>query len=252
MILISSSPLFWAYNMQFMGAGVLMPVYCFLHYIQAPIENFRARDMRLTDMAYTSSILPVVLAAYYVPNFAMMVSFLDPQTRHTWNWIWQPFAVWASIMQLVLKKTIIPNTVKNDRIENPYRDLPTIRFTIGSLCAVSAATWWYTLYSAPVSWSMLFIPNIAAGQSGHDSVRLFMQFDQICSMGASFLWLLYLYGDLRKAGMIYDSWISILAKGTVTVFALGPGTTLGLGWLYREKILATRWHKDALVPRKSR
>ncbi|KAH7402239.1 hypothetical protein DE146DRAFT_459836 [Phaeosphaeria sp. MPI-PUGE-AT-0046c] len=244
-------PLFWAYNMQFMGAGVLMSVYCFLHYVQTPIESFRARDMRLTDMAYTATILPVVVATYYVPNFGSMASFLDPQTRHTWNWIWQPFAVWASIMQFMLKKTIMPNT-RNDRIEDPCRDLPTIRFTIGTLCSVSALMWWYTLYSAPVSWATLFIPNIAPGQSGHDSVRLFMQFDQICSFGASFLWLLYLYGDMKKAGMMHNSWTSILLKGVITILALGPGTAVGLGWLHRERILSTRWHKDALMPRQAK
>jgi hypothetical protein len=232
-----------------MGIGVLMALYCFLHYVQTPIENFRARDMRLTSMTYTSTILPVMLATFYIPNFAMMASFLSPETRHTWNWMWQPFAVYTSILQFVLTKTIAPDTVEKDRLENPQRDLPTIRFTVRTLCAVSAATWWYTLYYAPVSWATLFIPNLAEGQSGHEYIRMFMHFDQLFSMGACFLWLMYLYGDLKTAGMMDDSGFSIILKGAILLVTTGPGVTVGLGWLHREKILATRWHKDALMPR---
>lgn len=79
---------------------------------------------------------------------------------------------------------------------------------------------------------------------------MFLQFDEIFSMGACFLWLLYLYGDMKKAGMMNDSWISIILKGTISLVSLGPGVTVGLGWLYRERLLATRWHRDALVPKK--
>ncbi|KAF1919000.1 hypothetical protein BDU57DRAFT_527108 [Ampelomyces quisqualis] len=235
---------------QFFGIGVLMAVYCFLHYIQSPIEKFRARDMRLTDMSYTASILPLLLLVHYIPNLASFSTFLDLQTRHTWNWIWQPMPVYISILQFVLKKTVMPDTMKQDRIHDPSRDLPTIRYTIGGLCAISTVTWWYTLYAAPCSWATLFVPNLTAGQTGDEYVRLFMQCDEIFSMGAVCLWLLYLYGDLKKAGMMGDSWLSVLFKGTVLLVFSGPGVAVGLGWLYRERLLATRWHKDALVPGK--
>lgn len=236
--------------MQTYGAGVLVPIYFFVHYVQSPIENFRARDMRLTDMSYTASVLPVLVLAHYIPNFGSFLPNLDPQTRHMWNWIWQPFPVYVSVLQNVLKYTVMPNTVKKDRIDNPQRDLPTIHYTIGSLCALSAATWWYTLYASPYSPAALFIPNLAPGQTGDAYTRMFLQFDEIFSMGACFLWLLYLYGDMKKAGMMEDSWIGILAKGVASLVVLGPGVTVGLGWLYRERLLATKWHKDALVPGK--
>jgi hypothetical protein len=245
---VSSVPLLLGYNMQFLGIGVLMALYCFMHYVQSPIENFRARDMRLTDMSYTATVLPVLIAAHYIPNFGSFLSFIDPQTRHMWNWIWQPFPVYISIAQFVLKKTVMPDTVAKDRIENPSADLWTIRYTVGSLCVLSTATWWYTLYASPFSWLTLFVPNIAPGQTGDEYIRMFLQFDEIFSIGACFIWLLYLYGDMKKAGMMEDSWTGILLKGVVSLVTLGPGVTVGLGWLYREKILATKWHKDALVP----
>jgi hypothetical protein len=234
--------------MQFFGVGVVMAVYCFIHYIQSPVENFRARDLRLTDMSYTVSVLPAMIVAHYIPLYCSFLPSIDPQTRHMWNWIWQPFPVYVSILQFVLKKTVMPDTVREDRIDNPSRDLPTIRYTIGTLCAISTATWRYTLYAAPFSWATLFVPNIALDQTGDEYIRMFLQFDQIFAIGACFLWLMYLYSDMKRAGMMEDSWISIVLKGAASLVVMGPGATVGLGWLYRERLLATKWHKDALVP----
>ena len=166
--------------MQFYGIGVLMALYCFAHYIQSPIENFRARDLRLTDMSHTASVLPVLILTHYVPTYGAYLSFIDPETRHKWEWIWQPFPIFASILQIVLKKTVMPDTVKADRIHNVNRDLPTIHFTILSLCAISAGTWLYTIARSPFSMLTLFVPNIAATQTGDEWIRLFLQFDEIC------------------------------------------------------------------------
>jgi hypothetical protein len=248
---LSFAPVILGYNMQFFGIGVLMALWCLVHYIQTPIENFRARDMRLTDLSYTASVLPVILLTYYVPHIASFATFIDPQTRHMADWIWQPFAIWTSILQFVLKKTIMPDTVEKDSIKNPDRDLPTINYTIYSLCGISAATWWYTLYTAPFSAATLFVPSFAATKTGDEFIRLFLQFDEIFSFGAFFLWLLYLFGDLKRAGMMADSWISVVGKGVATLVVAGPGVTAGLGWLWRERILATKWHKDAIVSTKS-
>jgi hypothetical protein len=102
---------------------------------------------------------------------------------------------------------------------------------------------------SPFSWFTLFIPNLAAGQTGDEYIRMFLQFDEIFSIGACLLWLLYLYGDMKSAGMMKDSWLGIVLKGAVSLATFGPGATVGLGWLYREKFLASQWHKDALVPK---
>lgn len=228
-----------------------MGLYCFAHYIQTPIENFRARDMRLTDISYTATILPVIILAHYIPNTLAFSWYLDPLTRHKWEWIWQPFPVLVSVLQYVLKKTIMPDTVEKDKIDATERDLPTIKFTILSLCALSTAVWHYTLFFAPYSPLVLFMPNVAASQTGDEFIRLFLQFDQIFSASACFLWLLYLFGDMKNAGMLDASWLSIIGRGLATLVFAGPGVTVGLGWLWRENILATKWHKGALVADKN-
>jgi hypothetical protein len=237
--------------MQIFGVGMLMAFYCFVHYIQSPIESFRAKDLRLTDNSYTASVLPALILAHYVPYYASFFTFIDPNTRQIWNWIWQPFPIYISILQFVLKKTVLPDTVRKDRIENVNRDLPTISYTISTLCALSAMSWWYTLYNAPYSLAALFIPSLASGQSGDEHIRMFFQFNELFCMGACFLWLLYLYADMKRARMMDDTWLGILLKGTILLGALGPGVTVGLGWLHRERLLATRYHKDALVVEKA-
>jgi hypothetical protein len=68
--------------MQSFGVGVVMAVYCFIHYIQSPVENFRARDLRLTDMSYTVSVLPAMIVAHYIPLYCSFLRSIDPQTRH--------------------------------------------------------------------------------------------------------------------------------------------------------------------------
>jgi hypothetical protein len=102
---------------------------------------------------------------------------------------------------------------------------------------------------SPFSWFTLFVPNLKAEQTGDEYIRMFLQFDEIFSMGACLLWLLYLYGDMKRAGIMKDSWLSIVLKGVISLATLGPGVTVGLGWLYREGLLASQSHKDALVPK---
>jgi hypothetical protein len=97
--------------MQFFGFGVLAALWYLVHYIQTPIENFRARDLRLTDLSYTASVLPVILVTHYLPNFVQFSAWIHPTTRHAAAWIWQPFAVWTTILQFVLKKTVMSDTV---------------------------------------------------------------------------------------------------------------------------------------------
>ncbi len=225
-----------------------MALWCLVHYIQSPVENFRARDMRLTDLSYTASVLPVMLLTFYLPHFTSFSAWIDPNTRHAADWIWQPFAIWTTVLQYLLRKTIMPDSVQEDRIKNSTRDLPIIKYTIHTVCTISASTWWYTLYSSHFSLATLFIPV----RTPDEFIRLFLQFDQVFSMGSCLLWLLYLFGDLKRAGMMANSWVDIIARGLITLAVVGPGATVGLGWWWREQLLATKWHKDAVVAGKSK
>ena len=218
-----------------------------MHYICTQVSNFKASDMRLTDLSYTRSVLPAMIIGYYIPHF---LSFFHTSfaVRHNWNWIWQMFPVWTYLIQLVLKRTAMPDTVEHDRLHNPKRDLSTIRVTVGALIVLSAGVWIYTLTLSPYSPITLFVPQYEAPKEDWiDIVRNFVQYDELFCFGGAMLWLGYLFTDLKSAGMVQQSWINIITMAILATLALGPGAATGLGWLWREDVLANRRHKGAII-----
>lgn len=99
-------------------------------------------------MAYTQTVLPAMTVGFYIPHF---LSHLHPSlaTHTNCNWIWQIFLVWMIIICGVLPYTVVAQTVDHDRINNPKRDLPTIRFAIGTCMALCACVWIYSLIMSP-------------------------------------------------------------------------------------------------------
>ena len=147
-----TSPIIFSLAAQLGGIGVVGQFYYFMHYI----SNFKASDMRLTDLSYTRSVLPARIVSYYVPHFQ---SFFHPSmaVRHDRNWIWQMLPLWVTLAQQVLKRTVMQNTVEHDCTHNPARDPSTIRFSIGACMAFSAGVWLYTLTMSPYSPITTFI-----------------------------------------------------------------------------------------------
>jgi hypothetical protein len=205
----------------------------------------------LTNLAYTRSIFPAMLLCFYAPLY---LSYLSPSfsNRIIWNWVWQMFPVWVTFSQSLAAYTIIPDTINYDRIHATERDWPTIRFTIGSFVALSAATWIYTLSHSPFSLCELFVPRLEIPHTLVENLRNFIQYDFLFTSGSALLWLGYLFYDMKKAGMVNTSWSRIIPMAALTTLALGPGAAVGLGWLWREQILAIKRHKAAVVSKASR
>jgi hypothetical protein len=65
--------------------------------------------------------------------------------------------------------------------------------------------------------------------------------------GNTFLWLGYLFWDLKVAGMLQTRWFVLVLYLVTSTLVLGPGATAGLGWLWREYVLANSRHKDAIT-----
>ncbi|ERF70332.1 hypothetical protein EPUS_07597 [Endocarpon pusillum Z07020] len=233
------------------GIGVFFPLYYYLFYVLSPIATFAALDKRLTDRAFTLGVLPVLALSYYTPLFvAYCASSLE--LRYRALWMWHLFPVWTVVGQHVLAWTVMPKTIVTDRMQNPKRDLWAIRITIGSLTALSAAVWLSTLYQAlrfGFSLSALFFPNddIHTYLGG---VRNMLVWDQLCFSLSSLLWMLYLFSDLKRAGMVRRSWSFVLGVLIGASVFGGTGAAVGVAWLWREEVLASRRHKDAVVKAK--
>ncbi|RXG46730.1 hypothetical protein VDGE_01660 [Verticillium dahliae] len=127
---ISSLPIAFFYCLQSFKIVHVMGVYCFAHYVQSPIENFRAKDMRLTNRAYSGTVLVTLLVAYYVPLVTAIMPVFSITTRLTWGYIFQYFPFSISILQNGLKHLFLEDVMDEDKIWAPNGDLFLIGLTI--------------------------------------------------------------------------------------------------------------------------
>ena len=241
-------PLVFGLALQCFGAGTILPLYYFFHYTSTPIANFKATDMRLTDLRFTFTVLPVIASVYYFPY---LLAYLAPslRVRHAATLFWQMAPFWATIAQQILARTFIPDTIQHDRIHNVTRDLWPIRITIAALASFSGIKWLRTIFRAPFSLSAIFVPSgsYIKRKSLQGAMQEFLKHDQLFFSVSSLLWIVYLFSDLKRARMVSEGWMRLLAKlGAVTAM-LGPGAATGLAWLWREEILATKRHYGAIV-----
>lgn len=229
--------------------GVVSPIYYFLYYISTPIENLKASDMRLGRMNYALAVLPTLILAYYIPAYAMF-HWSTLSGRESWLFIWQMFPAWISFTAMLLS-SLIPDTTVSDRFESPNRDMPVIQYTIGTLITVSSTVWLFTCISTILQneFPSVFVPDSLTSQTTNFAAftQEFLKFDEIFLFGNTFLWLGYLFWDLKHAGMLKTTWIQLLAYLIGSVLLLGPGATAGLGWLWRENILVNKRHRDAVT-----
>ena len=244
-------PLLFGLATQLLGAGTAMPVYYFLYIAMVPISAFRASDLRLTDLSYTRSVLPIMACGYYVPY---LLSLFGPneRIRHAAVWIFQMSPVWVSLGHWVLARLVFRSTIARDRIYNVNRDVNVIRWSLAPMILCSAISWIRTLSMAPLPlWQVLWPP----GDNGGDFIakaQNVLRNDQIFFSAGSLLWMLYLFKDLKRAGMVQFGWFGVIWRLALSTACVGPGATVGVAWLFREHFLATRRHKGAVVSREDK
>ncbi|KAL2177766.1 uncharacterized protein P884DRAFT_277482 [Thermothelomyces heterothallicus CBS 202.75] len=233
---------------QLLGIGVVSPAYCFLHYVLSPIEKFSALDQRLTNTRTSFAALPVVLLTYLLP-FYFMLAWPDLLTRQVLLYLWQLYPLWAAAALFAGSRLFLRDTMATDKLSRPLRDLPVMRLYVGAAAALSAVVWWHTRLGAG-GLVHVFVPA-GLPRSEHNLTRFtaeFLKWDEVFGFGSHLLWLACLFWDLRGAGMLREGWLRVVGLGLLSLVLFGPGATLGLGWLFREHILATRRHKNALTP----
>ena len=230
---------------QLLGLSVVAPLHGFLHYVLSPIEVFGALDRRLTNLRYTRAVLPASIVAWIIPLYA---AYLHPSlpARQIWLFVWQLYPVWFWLSSWAFSR-LFADTVDHDAFTAPTRDLPYIRLTVGAPAVLAAGFWIGAVLLGPYGLREIFVPTTLPRLTANlsDAALEFLRIDELVIFGSVFLWLAYLFADLKRAGMLGTGWPALLVFATVGVFAVGPGATAGLGWLWREEILATRKHKDA-------
>ena len=219
------------------GMGVISPCYYFLHFVFSRIEKFAAADARLTNVAYTRTVLPLVLFAISMPVFLGLIGYsvmIDKTPGHwLWQWVLQP-PYMVTIMQWILVKTQLSKvSMHEDTMRNPKRDLPYIRWCVYSLSAISAATW--ILIKLSGASSLSFVPgDLVEG-------------NRLGILLSSLFWIGLLLHDIKSAGMVEDQWVKIVAVGLVAGVIGGPAVAVALGWIWREEILASKRERQAVT-----
>lgn len=158
--------------------------------------------------------------------------------------------VWISALTWGISKLFFTDTMLKDRLYDPKKDLPVMRYTVGTCVTISALAWWYTLASSGFSPLELFIPrHLASGVTeGLDAICLvFIQWDEALMVTHLFMWLALLFWDMKYAGMVTQSWVAIVGYAVGSLVLLGPGATLGLGWLWREDVITNKRHWAAVT-----
>ncbi|KEQ68819.1 FAD/NAD(P)-binding domain-containing protein, partial [Aureobasidium namibiae CBS 147.97] len=250
-------PLLFTVLAQRRGLGVVAPLYSFVHWVLTPIDTFKSTDMRLTKMHYTKAVLPSLLMTFYLP---LIQVWLLPEVsqRQTWLQLWQYFPVTLSLGQFAMSK-IWKDTADQDKIERPKRDVATLRYTIGVPTGVATMFWLYTLCASPVSFSRLFLAhNITTTLADFSSTSALtpvydlLQYNYLIAILSTYLWLLYFVWDAKVAGIVTQSWLTVLAASALATVVLGPGGAVGAGFLWREYIITEKRHKGALTSDKVR
>ena len=236
------------------GIALFGALYKFFHYILSPISAFDALDMRLTDRAYTRTVLPAILTTHYATYFGAFLASNESRRQNAGH-LWALFPLWISLAQTVAVRGLstTPSIVSRDRLYNVTSDMPAIRRTVMALVAVSIAAWQYAIWCRPgfpsladVFLPVLPIPNVT--DLGLDNAYVeFLKWDWAFFAVGNIVWIALLAWDLKAAGMVRSSWLALVACSVALALVGGPGALVGLAWLYREEILVSRRHKDAVV-----
>lgn len=222
---------------QLVGIGVVAPLYYFLHLLTAPSANATSLEACSMNNAYCKTIWFTMSTFSYVP-VGLMYLLPSPRAQHFWTWAWQLFPVYAAVVGTALGK-LLPQEVQKPTSANkhPRGQTGIVQMTIGGFGIISAATWILAVLKSPYDLSEIFLPWTPANQSYLLMLRWGLQCDHIAAFGSSLLWLLYLFADLKRGGMLSQSWIVILASGATITLCFGPGASLAAGYLWRESML---------------
>jgi hypothetical protein len=150
------------------------------------------------------------------------------------------FPLWVSIGQWI--RTHIhgeESTLDQDQGKTSNHDNNIIRGTISAFAAISAGVWIYMLLNSPNSLSTIFLPQTLpiTKTTFIPLMRKHFQISHLSAFGSSFVWLVYLFADLKNSHLVQQSWIFLFSTAALTTICLGPGVTVAVGWCWREEIL---------------
>ena len=252
-------PVLFGIAFQLFGIGSIGPLYYFLHYVQSPLSQFLAADMRLINVGYARTALIAIAIAYLAPTIAMYFGPSAP-TRLSINAIWQMFPILVTLTHWAFTRLLVNDPTRSARLHNPTADLLSIRIAAITFIVVSALTFNWIRFTSPVPLSTVLSPTFPFLSASYRSVMnrsldlslvsgmaMLLKMDYLSCFIASYAWLALLFNDLKAAEMVTETWARLAAYAIVGTFFAGPGAVVGSAWLWREEILASKRAAGAVV-----
>lgn len=230
---------------QWKGLCIVAPLYYLIHYIQTPITNFYAQDMRLVNMARVKTIIPVLTIGYTIPALLMFTTLFSASRRQYANAVWQLHPLWLSTLSFAFSRTI-RDTTPEDRIHNPTADILYLR-ALYVLSFATAATTYLALWltqSPPdmyrIFFSDIFTPPKNPWTYLTEVTGRLLRYDHILAFAAGLYWTTLHVLDMRRAGFVKIPLSLLFVLGVSGVVFIGPGAVMVAGWAWREEILLSR------------
>jgi hypothetical protein len=252
-------PVLFGIAFQLFGIGSIGPLYYFLHYIQSPISQFLAADMRLINVGYARTALAAITIAYLAPTIAMYFGS-SASTRLSINAIWQMFPILVTLTHWALTRFLVTDPTRSARLRNPTADLLSVRIAAITFIIVAALAFNWIRFTSPVPLSTVLSPTFSFLSASYRSIMnrsvdldlvsgmaLLLKMDYLSCFIASYAWLALLFNDLKAAEMVTETWARLAAYAIVGTFCVGPGAVVGGAWLWREEILASKRAAGAVV-----
>lgn len=228
---------------QLFGIGKIGPVFYGLCYVFCPSatelsrqrpSSVKAQPSRALPKGAIWPLLPLLLLFHNSHVFDMYLAS-EFSTRQLWTWLWQFSPAWIGICFFVAPRIFDLNSPSK---RNSY--LSSSTFVLLVLSLISAVVWITLLVSSPYSLSTLFIPEAGAQVGFVEHSRRALQIDELSSIGAAYLWLVYLFFDLSSTRLADITWVvTRTALLPVVAVSAGPGVAVAVGWLLREGKLST-------------
>ncbi|KAJ5341828.1 FAD binding domain protein [Penicillium brevicompactum] len=246
---IAKFPFMWAVLSVIFGTGIVAPCYFFCHYVCSTVEKFAALDMRLTEIAYTQTILPLSIGLLGVAAMAQNLTYSPTSSLGNIQWIWGAIAalIMSIVPSLLMKIGVTKSTMHADSMGNQLRDLPYTRTCIHALTLICGVAWVACLprtLLAGESWMARFIDG------DYTSALRDIKLEETGLLLSAVFWLMLLIRDLKQAGMVESSWVKLVSMGLALGAVGGPAVVFGLGFMWREETLATKREKHAITREK--
>lgn len=185
--------------------------------------------MRTKDISF---LLPIILLLHTAEVFAAFCS-PAPETRHYWTWAWQMAHLEIGVINFIVW-----------RLFSSFASAGTTRTggispaaLLAGMASVSTGIWLYMILTAPHSIRKIFVTDKVVHSDFILHTRRALQLDELSGFASSFAWLLYSFLDLWAAGTEAKKIILPVALSPAVLACLGPGSTIALGWYWKETLI---------------